>query len=246
MYGHLLRRKMTRFRLPVSSSKRLAITLHFLVQGLSFAQLALMYSVGKSTAVAVVHDTIKQLRVHFVPKAIWFPSGRELDQVLLDFECLSGGGGLPQCAGAVDGTFMRIRKPCVFGDASWCYKHYTGILVLACVDARGIFTYVNAGSPGSRGDAAVFNTSRLVGKIRKWRWLGTNGTDISGMHIMPYLVGDMAFGLSPFLMKCYKDDQNAPHQLAFNYRQVRTRRVVEQAFGRLKGRFRVFYLEQHQ
>ena len=115
MYGHLLRRKTTRFRL--------AITLHFLVQGLSFAQLALMYSVGKSTAVAVVHDTIKQLRVHLVPKAIWFPSGRELDQVLLDFECLSGGGGLPQCAGAVDGTFMRIRKPCVYGDASWCYKH---------------------------------------------------------------------------------------------------------------------------
>ena len=237
-YGYLLERQVTQFRHPIPTDKRLAITLHFLAQGLSFAQLALMYGVGKSTAVAVVHDTVKHLRAHLVPDSIQFPKGRELEQVLVDFENLRG-GGLPLCAGAVDGTFMKVRKPCVYGDSYWCYKHYTGILIPACVDARGVFTYVNAGSPGSRGDAAVFNTSRLYDKIRRRRWLGTDGAVIGGRRTMPYLVGDMAFGLSACLMKCYAEGQDEPHQLTFNHRHVRTRRVVEQAFGRLKGRFRV-------
>ena len=78
-----------------------------------------------------------------------------MEQVLVDFENLRG-GVLPLCAGAVEGTFLKVRKPCVYRDSYWCYKHYTGILILACVDARGVFTYVNAGSPGSGRDAAVF------------------------------------------------------------------------------------------
>ena len=39
-------------------------------------------------------------------------------------------------------------------------------------------------------------------------------------------------------MKCYQDTGNlTARQKSFNFRQIRTRRVVEQAFGRLKGRF---------
>ena len=48
------------------------------------------------------------------------------------------------------------------------------------------------------------------------------------------------FPLVPTLMKCYQDTGNlTARQKSFNYRQIRTRRVVEQAFGRLKGRFRL-------
>ena len=159
-YGHLLERQVTRFRAPVASDKRLAMTLRYFAQGITFAQLALMYGVGKSTAVLVVHDTIANLKQHMVNDSIRFPQG-ELEQVMMDFKHFSG-GGLPQCAGAIDGTFMHIIKPALHGDSFWCYKNYTAILVLACVDARGLFTYVNAGSPGSCGDAAVFNTLNLL------------------------------------------------------------------------------------
>ena len=186
----------------------------------------------------VVSDTIANLKQHMVNDSIRFPQGGELEQVMIDFGHLSG-GGLPQCAGAVDGTFMHIKKPALHGDSFWCYKNYTAILVLACVDARGLFTYVNAGSPGSCGDAAVFNTSNLLKKVKRRKWLGTHAAVINGMEVLPYLVGDSAFALSSCLLKCYAEGQNAAHQLSFNFRLIRTRRVVEQAFGRLKGRFRV-------
>ena len=69
---------------------------------------------------------------------------------------------LPCCGGAVDGTFIQIRKPSANGDSCWCYKHFTSILVLAVVDARGVIPYVKAGTPGSAGDAGAFVRSRLV------------------------------------------------------------------------------------
>ena len=48
---------------------------------------------------------------------------------------------------------MAMKKPSDFGDTYFCYKKFIAIIVLACVDARGIFTYVNAGRPGSVGDS---------------------------------------------------------------------------------------------
>ena len=40
-------------------------------------------------------------------------------------------------------------------------------------------------------------------------------------------------------MKCFDEDPMRPHYVSFNYSVIRTRRVVEQAFVRLKGRWRV-------
>ena len=89
-----------------------------------------------------------------IPTQIVFPRGRDLDQVMVDFEFL---GGLPYCSSAIDGTFMKIDKPIQHGDCYRCYKKFTSISILATVDARGLFLNVNAGTPGSAGDAATFH-----------------------------------------------------------------------------------------
>ena len=235
-YGHLLEQQVICLRLPVASEKRLAISLHFLTQGLLLAQLSLMYGVGKTTAVNTVHDTVNKLYDPLVKESIQFPKGRELEQLFADFEHLSG---LPQCALAVDGPFMGIRKPVVHGATFWCYKQFTAILVLASVDAPGVFSYVNAGNPGSRGDAAVFDTTRLFDKVKRRSSLGTNGAYISRMEVLQNLVGNSAFSLSPSSMKCCNEGQTEPHQFTFNYRLIRIRQVVEQAFGRFNGRFQI-------
>lgn len=51
------------------------------------------------------------------------------------------------------------------------------------------------------------------------------------------LLGDSAFRLSPLLMKPYPV-ANTPMEKIFNYRLSKCRRVVENAFGRYKCRFR--------
>ena len=99
---------------------------------ISFSQIAALYAVGKSTVVAVVHQGITIFCEKLVPEVILFPTGPELHQVMVDFESLCG---LPCCGGALDGTFMQIKKPQIYGDTYCCYKHFTAIIVLGCVDA---------------------------------------------------------------------------------------------------------------
>ena len=200
-------------------------------------QLAALYAIAKSTAIAIVHEGITVLHKELVPESIRLPTGSEFDQVMYDFKSLCG---LPLCAGALDGTFMRIRKPSVFGDTYYCYKRFTAIIVLGCVDARGVFTYVNSGRPGSVGDSYTFSHCLLGKKIRDKEWLNNDPKRIEGVDVQPYIVADSAFRLSSSVMKCFDESHGrlSRRKRSFNYALIRTRRVVEQAFGRLKGRWK--------
>ena len=236
-YGKHFKKEDTRLRRAIPAAKRLAIVLHWLAHASSFSQLAALYAIGKSTVVSIVHQGIDILREKLTPNAILFPTASELEQVMVDFEALCG---LPFCAGALDGTFMPIKKPEEFGDTYFCYKKFCSIIVLGCVDARGIFTYVNAGRPGSVGDSYAFRHSLLYEKISSGEWLAHSSRLIEGVHVKPFLVADSAFPLDSTCMKCYDDTGTmANYKRSFNYSLIRTRRVVEQAFGRLKGRWRI-------
>jgi len=58
-------------------------------------------------------------------------------------------------------------------------------------------------------------------------------------ELKPFIVvADSAFPLSSTCMKCYEVGQLA-YRRSFNYSLIRMRRVVEQAFGRLKGRWKI-------
>ena len=237
LYAPFLRKQDTCLRAAIAVEKRLAIVLYWIAHATSFMSVAGLFSIGKSTAVDIVHDGIRALRRHMVPSSICFPTGQELAQVLCDFEALCH---LPQCAGALDGTFMGIEKPLNFGDSYFCYKRFHSIIILACVDARGIFTSVNPGRPGSVGDSFTYNHSSLKRNTESGDWLHIAHSQIlNGQEIRPFLVADSAFSLSPTVMKCFDGDHLTPSQKSFNYSVVRTRRVVEQAFGRLKGRWRI-------
>jgi hypothetical protein len=68
---------------------------------------------------------------------------------------------------------------------------------------------------------------------------GSQPKVVDGMQITPFIVADSAFGLGERVMKCYEVVKPTPEQFNFNFSLIRTRRVVECAFGRWKGRFRI-------
>ena len=199
--GHHLRRKRTNYRVPIPSHQRLAVTIYWLSHGLSFYSIALLFGIGKSTVVEIVHDAISVMKVYLVPKVCKFPTGRKLRKTMSQFKTLCG---LPRCAGAIDGTFMKILKPtCDFSDAYWCYKKFPAIILLATCDANGVFTFVDAGRAGSLGDAATFQASTLCNKIDNDEWLkiaerAPGRNEISGTYIRPYRTwSEMQLSVSP-------------------------------------------------
>ena len=111
-YGKNFEKTTTQLRRPLVPAKRIANVLHWLAQANSFSEVAALYAIGKSTGATIVHEGITILREWIVPEVILFPTGQELDRVMMDFEALCG---LPCCGVALDGTFMAMKKPSDFG-----------------------------------------------------------------------------------------------------------------------------------
>ena len=226
----------TNMRCSVSPEKRLAILLHWLGHGFAERQLATLYRVGPATVNGILHSGVEAVMTCLVPISIRFPVGQALHDQMLEFEEVSG---LPLCAGAVDGTFMRIRKPVQWGDQYWCYKSFPAIIVLAVVNARGHYTFVDAGRAGSLGDAFTFNHSRLKANIDNGKWLVGETQVVNGKILKPYIVGDSAFALSPSLMKAFPHPAPPGRRKRLNAAVCRARKIVEQSFGDTKGRFKI-------
>eukprot|EP00117_Sycon_ciliatum_P013201 scpid68951/ scgid13950/ Putative nuclease HARBI1; Harbinger transposase-derived nuclease len=235
-YGGLIAKQSTHLRRTISPAKRLAIVIYYLSHGETFSEIAALFQVGVSTVSGIVHEVVETLAAPVTQDSIVFPVGEQLQRTMRRFEEMTN---LPMCGGAVDGTFVRIVKPELYGDGYWCYKQHSAVLLFACVDSRGFFTFVDVGAPGSVGDAAVYNQSRLKINVENGEWLNFPVWQCGDASVRPFLIGDSAFSLSPFLMKIYAGNNLTAEETSFNYAQIRARRVVECAFGRLKERFHV-------
>ena len=148
----------------------------------------------------------------------------------------------PLCLGAIDGKHIAIKQPSGSGSLYFNYKHFFSIILLALVDANYCFLYVDVGAPGRCGDAGVFANSSLKlgldGNILNLPAAGhLPGTQTLCNH---HIIGDDAFPLSSNLMKPYPHRNQENSVKIFNYRFSRARRAVENAFGILANRFRVF------
>lgn len=124
------------------------------------------------------------------------------------------------------------------------YKNSHSIVLLAMCDANYIFTFVDIGAYGRRSDGGIFKDSLLGQKLEGNKMNIPDSTPISDGRAMllPYcIVGDEAFPLKTYLLRPYPGKQSAqlPKRI-FNYRLSRARRVIENTFGILAAKWRIF------
>ena len=184
----------------------------------------------------IVIRTCDVIAEHLLPRYVRVPSGNQLQEIVNEFETL---WGFPQAVGAIDGSHMPILKPRESPSDYFNRKGFYSILVQAVVDSRGRFMDVTIGWPGKVHDARVLVNSTFYQRGISGELLPDWKRIIDGVEIPLMILGDPAYLLLPWLMKPYRDTgSNTPQQRHFNYRQSRARMVVENAFGRLKGRWR--------
>lgn len=157
---------------------------------------------------------------------------------------------LPNCIGSVDGSFFRILQPPEYDRAYHCYKKYYAIIVMAIVDKDLRFVWFSAGTPGSLGDANVWNASEFSRKLHTTKrfdvppiYISSAGNIVPANHpnatvIDSYVVADSAFHLSTRCIKCY-DPPNNPDQALFNEAVKAARQRSELGFGRYSGRWKI-------
>lgn len=234
----LVEKETTRFRNDtVPARKRVAIGVMYLAHSQTYISLGWTHGLGKSTVRGICREVIAAICT-LASEYISFPQGVRLQRVMQDFQSLKDGTGLPQCAGAVDGTHVSIQKPRLHGEAYFNRKSQYSIVLQACVDAHGLFTDVNIGWPGRVHDARIWKQSSLYDRALKGTILRDVGPAmVEGVEVWPYLCGDAAYGATSFMVPPFKGQNLPPAMDWFNYRQSGTRIAVEKAFGRLKGRF---------
>ena len=142
----------------------------------------------------------------------------------------------------MDGKHILIKPPPNSGSFYFNYKHNFSIVLLAVVDANYKFLYVDIGCNGRVSDGGVFKNSALFSGLENNTLNIPTPKPILQQHkAIPYMiVADDAFPLKNYIQKPYSQVGLTFRKRIFNYRLSRARRIVENAFGILANRFRVF------
>lgn len=129
----------------------------------------------------------------------------------------------------------------------WCpwsaffdYKNFHSIVLLAVCDAKYCFTFPDIGDYGGTNDARVLSNS-VFGQAFDKHLTNLNLPSPCGEKTLPYvLVGNDIFPLKPWLMKPFPGRNLDETQRVYNYRLSRARHVIENAFGILTAKSRIF------
>lgn len=128
------------------------------------------------------------------------------------------------------------------GSVFFNYKHTHSVVLLAICDANYKFLYVDAGCEGRISDGGVFNKCSFATSLENETLHWPEPRPLPGRQgNVPFVVvADDAFALKTHMMKPFPGKSLAPSNRVFNYRLSRARRCIENAFGIMSAKFRVF------
>ena len=152
----------------------------------------------------------------------------------------------PNCLGALDRKHIMIKAPPNSGSTFYNYKKHFSTVLLALVDANYRFLFVDIGEYGSNTDGNVFKFSTFGRKYMAGELDTPPPKTLPGMQnegpVPHVVIADEAFPLRNDLMRPYpRLESSVPRNGAiFNFRLSRARMCVENAFGILCQRWRLF------
>ena len=226
----------TTFRRCIPLEKRIAIVLFTLATTAEYRTVANLFGVSKSSVCLIVKEVCASITGVLSKRFIRIPQGADMYNNMLSFERK---WGFPNCAGAIDGCHIPIISPTENHTDYFNRKGWHSILLQAVVDANYCFIDTCIGWPGKVHDARVLANSKFYERGQEGTLFPDEKRNLGGIDVPIVVLGDPAYPLLQWLMKPYPDNERTTEpQKRFNYMLSRNRMVIENAFGRLKGRWR--------
>ena len=231
-----LTRQNTVLRNCLTPEKVLASGLLRLAHGNSYETIGPALNVGRTTAIEACQDVVEAL-YDLRNEYIEFPT--TVAETMWCIETFTDKSRLPNIVGAIDGTHIKIVAPRDSAVDYFSRNQQHDFIIQAVADGKGLFLDFAAGYPGSIHDARVYRNSSLYLRASNGDILKEPVERIGITDIQPYLVGDSAYPISPWLMKPYPEATRDPGEITFNKELSSARVTIECAFGRLKSRWRI-------
>ena len=240
LVGPLIAKKPCRSRNTITEAERLMVTLRYLATGEAQQAQAFYFRLGKATVSKIVRETCIALWEALNETYVKTPStSYDWKNIAQEF---NEEWNFPHCLGAIDGKHIMMECPKNGGSAYFNYKGFHSIVLLAVCDAKYCFTFVDIGDYGSLNDASILSETAFGQAFEN---SPTNFNvpcpTLHGTETLPYvLIGDDIFPLKPWLMKPFPGKGLSEPQKVYNYRLSRGRRTIENTFGILAARWRIF------
>ena len=90
----------------------------------------------------MVHEICRAIVDHLLPKYIHFPSYDQQQQYMYNFE---DKWGVPQCVGAIDGSYILVSPPTLCHTDYYNHKGWYSVLIQAVVDYKYCFLDIYTG-----------------------------------------------------------------------------------------------------
>nr|CAI5846438.1 unnamed protein product [Callosobruchus analis] len=209
-------------RKKISARKAVLMTIWYLSNTDTFREISKIFNVTKSSAHRVIRKIVQFLSQKSKSYMKW-PNSQRLNIVREGFRKMING-----VVRAIDGCHINIKKP--REDApSYCNRMAKySILIQGVCDHNKKFIDLLVGEAGSIHDARLLKRSSLYEKC------------VKGFLQRDFLLGDSAYPCLNWSIPPFRDNGNlTPNQREFNYRHSATRIKIENAFGALKGKFRL-------
>lgn len=150
----------------------------------------------------------------------------------------------PNCIGAIDGEHVVIEAPSNSGFLYFNYKKTFSIVLFALVDAQYKFIAVDVGAYGKNRDGGIFSHSNIGKAFEKNKFNVPCDREVPGTNekLSYAIIGDEAFPLKNYLLRPYPGSQiyEDEGKNKFNEHNSRARKVVEDAFGQITSKFRIY------
>lgn len=207
---------------------------------MTFTALAYEFYRGVSTVAGIVEQIALWLWDTLLPDYMPIPSVEEWTEIS---ERFYQQWNIPNCLGSIDGKHIKLKCPNNTGSAYYNYHGYFSLVLLGCVDADSLFTWISVGDYGRNSDGRVINSTGFFQAIESNHLKLPNPKPLPNTvdPQFPYFfIGDQGFPLRYYLFRPYPKKSQNDVKRAFNYRLSRPRKTVECAFGMLAHKFRLF------
>ena len=209
---------------PLPVPKKVLMFLWYMANQNSYREISDKFNASQSAthgAILQVLTIMSGIGTNFVS----WPRGCEKRMSSAIFQRISGLDGV---IGAIDGCHIRVQRPPIRGGDYINRKSYYSVLLQGIVNDEGRFIDIFAGPPGRVHDARMLRGSTF---FTEWQ-------EKMGDY---RLLGDSAYigQAFPFIVTPKRDNgalTDADHQQNVNISRGRV--IVEQAFGRMKCKWR--------